>query len=1434
MPNDSDPSQLISKAMLKDQHALRDMLRGIRRLQKEGKPADRLQGKFDSRLQRSVNQREQRAQWRPTIHWDEELPVTSRRNEIREAITAHQTVILCGETGSGKSTQLPKILTEMGRGVDGLIGHTQPRRIAARSVAVRIAEELGCSVGDHVGYRIRFRDVSRDTTRILLMTDGILLAETQSDRLLEKYDTLIIDEAHERSLNIDFLLGYLKRLLPRRPDFRLIITSATIDAERFSQHFASASGPAPVIQVSGRTYPVEIRYRSSEEEDADGEDADERTSRQDALVNAVDELAAIDAGHILVFLPSERDIRETADLLSGRYYPGDTADRQTEIITLFGRLSLEDQSRVFSPFPHRRIVLATNVAESSLTVPGIRYVVDTGTARISRYSARSRLQRLPVEPISQASAAQRAGRCGRVGPGICIRLYSEQDFNSREPFTAPEILRTNLASVILRTRDLQLGRLEDFPFLDPPRPSHIREGIRTLEELGAIIPADSETTESVTRGLRGKETERQRSGARQPLPGELTTIGRRMAGFPVDPRISRILLAAVEENSLPEVAAIASFLEVQDPRERPADRQQAADQAHQIFRHRESDFLTILNLWDAWHDRRASLSGSQLKKWCRRHFLSWLRMREWMDVHQQLLEILRESDEKSAAEAAQQLMRQHRERRSAKQQLEDHHGSQQDTVVSSQDEKQRPTQGRQAPFPPAEKRHNDYDAVHRALMTGLLTNLAMKKHDGTYTGTGGQQLHLWPGSALFPKGTSWLVAAELVETSRRYARTIARIQPQWIEPIAAHLLKTEHFEPHWDSASGNVMVCEKVMLQGLTIVARRKRLLSAVDPPLAREMLIRFGLVEFGLLFGRLPDEEGTAKYAEEEEAFAAGESRLWPGRSTNEIPTAAGWPDDFPFLKHNHKVLQELEDLQARSRTQQLLPSDEELFAFYESRVPADCGDRISLRKWYRQASRGNPELLQFDINDFADKTRRDQQVRLFPESAVFGSLKLPLSYQLDPGRDADGVTLTLPVEALGQVSEKRLEWLVPGLLEQKVLALIRCLPKVLRRHFVPAPETAALIAADLEFAKGDLLQEVAGRLSRLCGESIPIAEFSLEQIPDHLRFNIRVLSDDRAVIAEGRDPVRIREQAAVSGSADQSLTGPSPEEKQWHRTGFRAWDFADLPESVAVSRAGMKIRAFPALQDDGDSVSLTLLSSSEESRIVLRQGMRRLFLLTNAKRIRNQLNNLPGLSQLRLQASSIRGIQFNEEISLLMAERAFLPDAGIPRSGFQFEQYTAAGQQRLGVVAQELTQFLPLLFRRYHDTRRALEQTRGPGWQEILQSLRQQVSELMHPQLFSSTPWPWLIQVPRYLAAVQQRLQRLNSGGLRAELAMQDRIEPLAELIQEVRQRLERQNRRHPMLEHAGWLLQEFRVQVCAQKLGTAVSVSSERIEEVLASIS
>ena len=1416
MTQDADSAELIRNVMLRDQRALRDMQRGIQRLKREGKPADRLQRKFSALLQASLDLVQRRLQWRPRLEWDEDLPVTARREEIREAISQHQTVIVCGETGSGKSTQLPRILTDMGRGVSGLIGHTQPRRIAARSVATRIAEEMGCETGSEVGYRIRFRDISKDTTRILLMTDGILLAETRSDRLLEKYDTIIIDEAHERSLNIDFLLGYLKRILPRRPDLRLIITSATIDAQRFADHFATNSAPAPVIEVAGRTYPVEIRYRGPDiEPDSDARDSDEDgATPQECLVRAVDEVAAIDSGHILIFLPSERDIRETAELLGGRRYPGDTADRSTEVITLFGRLSMEDQARVFSPCPQRRIVLATNVAESSLTVPGIRYVIDTGTARISRYSARSRIQRLPVEPVSKASAAQRAGRCGRVGPGICIRLYSEQDFESREPFTAPEILRTNLAAVILRTRDLQLGRLEEFPFLDPPRPTHIREGIRTLEELGAVIPEDM-PAESVESGPSRQQGTGRKSGPRRARPGDLTAIGRRMARFPVDPRISRILLAAVEENALPEVAAIASFLEVQDPRERPADRQQAADEAHRIFRHKDSDFLTILNLWDAWHHQRALLSGSKLRKWCRQHFLSWLRMREWADVHQQLLELLVNSDDAAAAVAARAVLKQHRGRRR--------------TVVEIS-----AVESGQLAFPPAEERHNDFDSVHRSLMTGLLTNLGMKKHDGTWIGTGGRQLFLWPGSALFPKGSKWFVAAELVETSRRYARTLAKIQPGWIEPLAEHLLNREYFEPHWDADTGNVMICEKVSLQGLTIVARRKRLLAMHDLRLSREMLIRYGMVEFGLLFGRLPDEEGTAVYSEEERDIARGRTRLRPGRNTEETATSFGWGGDFPFLKHNHGVLQQLEEMQARSRTEQLMPADEVLFEFYDSRIPEDCGDRLSLKKWYQRACRSHPELLRFDINDFSDQKHRERQSRLFPETAVFGGLTLPLKYQLDPGRDADGVTLSLPAEALDQLHEQQLDWLVPGLLEQKVLALIRSLPKTLRRHFVPAPETAALVASDLEFGHGNLLQEIAVRLSRLCGESIPANEFTPSQIPDHLRFNIRVLADDQAIIAEGRDAVSVREQVAGNSKTNSLQPQLPPEEQQWYRTGFRDWDFADIPAAIEVRRAGMKIRAFPSVRDDQDSVSLTLCRTSEEAQSVLQAGLRRLFLLTNTKRIRNQVDNLPGLSQLRLQASSIRGLRFSDEIAMLMTERAFLSGGDLPRTPQQFAKSSQLGRQRLGVVAQELTQFLPQLFRKYHETRRLLENTRGPGWQQIVENLKRQVNGLIHPHLFSQTPWPWLIQIPRYLTAVQVRIQRLNSGGLKTESSVDSRIQTLEQMVEEVQLRLERQNRTHPLLDHARWLIQEYRVQLGAQKLGTAVSVSEDRICEVLSGIS
>ena len=1420
-PNQPQPS--IALAMGEDQHSLRRLQRAVRDAQRAGRPHDRLQSRFDQLLQKSVERRERRAAWQPRLDWDEELPVAARRNEVSETIRQHQVIVLCGETGSGKSTQLPKILTDMGRGISGIIGHTQPRRIAARSVAARVAEELNARLGQEVGFRIRFTDSSGPNTRIRLMTDGILLAETQGDPWLSQYDTIIVDEAHERSLNIDFLLGYLKRLLPKRSDLKLIITSATIDAARFAEHFGIGGRPAPVLHIAGRTFPVEIRYQPLGDESTE-DDSGELRDWLDGVVDAVQEASELDTGHILVFLPTERDIREAAKRLSGRKYPGDTPVYSTEIVPLFGRLSMEEQTKVFSPWPHRRIVLATNVAESSLTVPGIRYVIDTGTARISRYSARSRMQRLPVEPISQASANQRAGRCGRVGPGICIRLYGEEDFRQREAFTAPEIQRTNLAAVILRTLSLRLGRLEDFPFLDPPKPAAIREGYRTLVELGAIAGDDA---------------------------GELTELGRRMARLPVDPRISRMILAAVDEHALPEVLAIAAFLEMQDPRERPVDKQQAADEAHAKFVNRDSDFLTILNLWDAWHEKQRTLSGSQLKRWCRQNFLSWMRMREWVDVHSQLRELLEDSDDPAVAKAAKSLSSHYRGGRGSGGVPAASSGpasaSGRTVAGVSEVAGSKPATGRggvgrgfaQAAAAPAEPRHNDYAATHRALLTGLLANIAFQTPEGDYQGAGGGKLAMWPGSALASKGAKWFVAGELVETSRRFARTAARIQPEWIEPLADHLVTREYFEPHWDEESGNPMIYEKVSLWGLPIVPRRRISLAKVDPTKARQMLIQHGLVEWGLLFGRLSADgrDPDHGYEDEEEALSRGAWRVRPGRaaSPGRPSPRRGWAHEFPFLKHNREILQQLEQLQARTRSHHLLPSDDVLFEFYSSQIPDECVDRDRLRRWYQRTHSRVPQLLQFDINQFADESQRLQHADLFPERMQFGALTLPLTYQLDPGQEADGVTVSVPEEGLGQLADSRLDWLVPGLLEQKVLALIRALPKPLRRFFVPAPESARQATAALEFGQGDFLLSLAQRLTQLAGERIDPREFDQSAIPDHLKFNIRVLDPAGKKILEGRELKQLRaalaeraRAAALRADERASVHGPAPEEAQWMRGGFKAWEFGDVPEQISIVRAGIGLRSFPALRDDTESVSLTLCQTADEAAFVLRRGLRRLIWLMEKKRLLLQIGNLPQVNTVRMQAATIKGIDFPQHASLLMADRAYLHDAPLPRTAAAFAKTLETGRQRLAIVAQEFTQFLPGLFQQQLDTRRLLEQTRGAGWEQLLADMQRQLSGLVHTSFLIDTPWPWLIQYPRYLAAIRQRLTRLSSGGLKTELSAAAELQPWLERFEQKVREHQQQRRVDPLLLHLRWMLEEFRVQLFAQKLGTAISVSAAKLEE------
>ncbi|MDG2131451.1 MAG: ATP-dependent RNA helicase HrpA [Fuerstiella sp.] len=1390
--------QQIGLAMRADQFSMRRMLRSIVNAGAAGKPFDRNLKKLTQQLTRSVQQRAGRAASVPGIQWPEELPVVARREEIAAAIRDHQVIVVCGETGSGKSTQLPKIALELGRGVGGVIGHTQPRRIAARSIATRLAEELKCQTGKEVGYRIRFNDVSGPNTLIRLMTDGIMLAETQSDRFLDQYDTIIVDEAHERSLNIDFLMGYLKRLLPRRKDLRLIITSATIDAERFANHFGTQGEPAPVVLVEGRTFPVEICYQplSDDTPSADpvknerkrgpvfpqrvssSSGADER-DWFDGVSDAIDELAGIDSGHILVFLPTERDIREVDKKLGGRRYPGDTSQHPTQIVPLFGRLSMADQTKVFQEYQHRRIVLATNVAESSLTVPGIRYVVDTGTARISRYSARSRMQRLPIEAVSQASANQRAGRCGRVGPGICIRLYDEEDFNGREAFTAPEIQRTNLAAVILRTMNLKLGRLDEFPFLDPPRPTTVREGYKTLEELKAIeIPVSVDA--------------KGRSGTDGYV---LTETGRRMARLPVDPRISRMILAAIDEHAVPEVMIIASALEIQDPRERPIEKQQAADEAHRKFRNADSDFLTLLNLWDAWHEQKQKLSGGQLKKWCRQNFLSWMRMREWIDVHRQLKDLLAESGDQHLKKAA--------------------------------------------ALHPLKDRKNDFALIHRSLMTGLLANLAYKSADREYTGAGGNKLILWPGSALAARGPKWFVAAELVETSQRFARTIARIQPEWVEAVAEHLVKREYSEPHWDANAGNIMCFEKVTLWGLPIVPRRKTSFAKVDPVKSRELLIQFGLVELGLLYGRTEDERESSFAAEEDELRTGSRSRITPGRSTRPDPDSSayrsgvdtarsGWGRDFPFLQHNVEVLKQVKELQARTRRHDLLPSEDILFEIYDKQIPTGISDRNRLRRWYQRTSRSRPGLLQFDLNAFASETQREEGSADFPASVTMGTMKLPLSYQLDPGRDADGVTITVPVEGLAQLDQNRLTWLVPGLVGQKVTALIRSLPKNLRRNFVPAPDTAEQIVAGLEFGQGNLLSVVALELSKIAGEPVRPEDFSQMVLPDHLLTNIRVQDGSRKTVAENRDIDQLRLTLLKHGNQEDVTAGRSAEEMQWHRTGFTSWVFADIPASITIDRAGMKIQAFPALRDDNTSVALTLCETAATAQALLRQGLRRLILLTDKSRIRRQVEHLPHLQKLHQQATAVRGLNLTSQLQFLMVERAYLSPRETPRTQAVFEKFLRNGRKRLGVVVQEFVQLLPGLLKQYLDTQRMLADADGPEWSGLIADMQQQLHRLVNPTFLADTPWPWLIQFPRYMTCIRMRLDRLNSGGLNTERTLQLDFSRYENRYLARQTQMIEQQRSDPMLNHYRWMLEEFRVSLYAQKLGTAINVSGPRLDE------
>ncbi len=1035
---------LVDAAMYADQAQLRRRLKAAR---KGSAPA---LDKLERDIRASTERARLRTQTRPSVEYALELPVSERREEIAAAIAEHQVLILCGETGSGKTTQLPKICLQTGRGIRGLIGHTQPRRIAARATATRIATELGQPLGEHVGFKIRFNDKTGPDCRVKLMTDGILLAEIQRDRWLRQYDTLIIDEAHERSLNIDFLLGYLQHLLPRRPELKLIVTSATIDPARFSEHFDGA----PVIEVSGRTYPVETRYRPWDV----AEDPSER-SQPAAIIEAVDGLCAQPGrGDVLVFLAGEREIRETADALR-RHHP-----EGVEVLPLFARLSAAEQDRVFRPAGRRRIVLATNIAETSLTVPGIRFVVDPGRARISRYSYRSKIQRLQIEAISQASADQRKGRCGRERDGICIRLYEESDYDARPAFTDPEILRTNLASVILQMETLGLGHIEDFPFVDRPDPRFVRDGYRLLRELGAVDEAQ-----------------------------QVSESGRRIARLPVDPRLGRILLEAAELGCLKSVLPIVAMLSIQDPRERPLEKAAVADERHARWHVPESDFLGMLKLWRDYLEQRHHLSVNKQRRWCKEKFLSFMRMREWYDVHQQLLQQLAQIGLRPGGDGT------------------------------------------------------DDARIHKALLTGFLGHIGHRDEEGGYRGPRDSRFLVSPGSALKQGHAPWVMAATLVQTSRVFARSVARVEPGWIEAAATHLVRRRYDDPRWSERRGQVVAKETVTLYGLVLASGRRTDYSRIDPAAARSIFLQDGL------------------------AAEAHDIRA-------------------PFVTHNRILRQRLEDLEARLRRRDLLADPQRIADFFETRIPQGICALRDFQIWRKKAERRAPRLLFMDLDDLAACDLPGLETADFPDSITVEGNSLPLSYCHQPGADDDGVTVTVPRALLGMLSEADLEWLIPGLLEEKVVAMVRSLPKALRRRLVPIPETVGRCLPALKQVHGERLAPcLASALQREAGVPVPIDALQNVSLPDYLRLNIRVRETDDAICGEGRDLETLQAEFASAGPVVRPAAGKAADK------GSKDWTFGTLERTVRIDQDGHPRHLFPGLHDDGDSVSLAYFAAED-----------------------------------------------------------------------------------------------------------------------------------------------------------------------------------------------------------------------------------------------
>lgn len=1286
----------------------------------------------------SIRTFESRDQSVPELVFDPDLPIAEHRDEIVQLLRTRQTIVICGETGSGKSTQLPKICLEAGLGRAGMIGHTQPRRLAARAVASRLAEELGTRIGDLVGFKIRFSDATSPRTLVKVMTDGVLLAETQNDRYLEQYDVVIIDEAHERSLNIDFLLGYLKKVQSRRPELKLIITSATIDPQRFADHFADEAGAAPVLEVSGRTYPVEVRYRPASELDATSRTSLEDEELYRAIVMAVDELWGLGnvgagstntgQGDILVFLPTERDIRMASKVLRG-HFAGCNTLTGTEILPLYARLSQAEQNKIFAAHARKRIVLATNVAESSLTVPGIRYVIDSGLVRLSRYASKSKVQRLPIEPISQASANQRSGRCGRLGPGVCIRLYDEADFNGRSQFTTPEIRRSDLANVLLQSYLLRLGPLDEFPLLDVPPPEAIRDAVRTLLELGAI------------------DEHR-----------KLTDLGRQIGRLPCDVRVGRMLLEAHQRNCLHDVLIIAAGLETNDVRQRPAGHSTQADAAHQRFKDPHSDFLSLIRLWDFYESLHEQLGRSRLQKALQQQFLSLHSFREWADIIRQLKELLTSAGLKLG----------HR------------------LLTLPPIPKEAENEPKKQPRP------DGYAAVHQSLLAGLLSGIAHKDPQRPeYKAAGGMSIRLWPGSGLFRQSPKWIVAAETVETSQRFGRIVAELDVEWIENAGKDLLKHSYHDPFWSEKSGAAMVYRKSTLYGLTIVSDRRTPLATVNSAMAREMLIEYGLVD-------------------------------------------GQWRCSVPFYQHNMEMLADMEELVRRTRSRQFVVDRYWLSQFYSRRLPQAVTDLNSLQTWATK-NRGSHEekALWFSPQDLVSSS--DQSIDLetdYPNSFRVGSSEFPLSYHFEPGQEADGITISIPQIALRQVSEERLAWFVPGLLEDKILAMIRLLPKSLRTCFLPAPDVAKKLSVELSRMDQNTSfhRALASLMSEHSGQKISASQLGDMKLPESLRFRIRVIDDTGNTLAVDRNLSELITQYGLDSQSAMSALKTDAE--HWKdRTIRDATDLDDLPEEFTVMRGGLRVLAYSAIVDTGNAVEARLVDTRRLAEKMSRDGILRMLVIKNERTLRSQIKHLPHWQQSALTLSSLmNGKQLQQALQDLIVRIGLLEDRDIPRDSITLEARQADATRQISMATQEVAEWLPQLANAYHQLRLSLE--RSPqSWSEVTVAIRDQMRDLFSPDFLKETPWKWLKEYPRYLHAAKLRLDKLSSGGLLKDKKLAEPLLLARRAFQNACQSPLTENcANESALEELRWALEEYQVSLFAQQLGTKITVSAKRIDEMI----